>query len=267
VPTRGPPATARSAGACDDGRRSRLWLVLGAGCAAGAPGADTESGASSDRQVAVAAAGSAESTVDEAGVTATRCVTVRVGVVYDVRETDGAGRPGTSPGRLFAAGAYHAAMVQTGDTAPQFQATLANGDVEAFDLAEHLGDGPVVLAFFPGAFTPPCSNEMVAFQDHLDDLADTGATLLGVSADSAFTLNAFRDEYDLEFDIVSDTGRTAIEDYDLRIDVGSIGLHGVANRAVFVLDEDGTVTYTWVADEPPEEPDYAEVLDAAEAAA
>jgi peroxiredoxin len=158
-------------------------------------------------------------------------------------------------------------MVQTGDSAPRFDATLANGDVEAFDLADHLGDGPLVLAFFPGAFTPPCSNEMVALQDHLDRFEAAGATVLGVSADSAFSLNAFRDEHDLEFDLVSDTGRGAIEEYDLLIDVESIGLHGVANRAVFVLDDEGTVTYAWTADEPSTEPDYEELLDAVEAAA
>ncbi|MFB6169393.1 MAG: redoxin domain-containing protein [Haloferacaceae archaeon] len=158
-------------------------------------------------------------------------------------------------------------MAQTGDTAPTFHATLANGDVEEFDLADHLGDGPVVLAFFPGAFTPPCSNEMVALQDHLDEFEEAGATVLGLSADSAFSLNAFRDEYDLEFDLVSDTGRDAIEDYGVLIDIESIGLHGVANRAVFVLDEEGTVTYAWVADEPPEEPDYEELVEAATAAA
>ena len=158
-------------------------------------------------------------------------------------------------------------MLQTGDSAPQFEATLANGDVEAFDLADHLGDGPVVLAFFPGAFTPPCSNEMVALQGHLDGFEAAGATVLGVSADSAFSLNAFRDEHDLEFDLVSDTGRGAIEEYDLLIDVESIGLHGVANRAVFVVDGEGTVTYVWTADEPSTEPDYEELLEAVEAAA
>jgi len=158
-------------------------------------------------------------------------------------------------------------MLQTGDSALAFSATLANGDVEAFDLADHLGDGPVVLAFFPGAFTPPCSNEMVALQGHLDEFEAAGATVLGVSADSAFSLNAFRDEYGLEFDLVSDTGRGAIEEYDLLIDVESIGLHGVANRAVFVLDDEGTVTYAWTADEPSTEPDYEELLAAVEAAA
>ncbi|WP_324758870.1 redoxin domain-containing protein [Haloarcula sp. GH36] len=153
-------------------------------------------------------------------------------------------------------------MVETGDSAPNITATIANGEVEAFDLSEHLGDGPVVLAFFPGAFTPPCSNEMVALQNHIGDFEDAGATVLGVSADSAFSLNAFRDEHGLEFDLVSDMGRQAIQDYGLEIDIEDLGLLGVANRAVFVLDDDGTVSYTWTTDDPTVEPDYEELIDA-----
>jgi len=157
-------------------------------------------------------------------------------------------------------------MVSTGDTAPDISATIANGEVEAFELSDHLGEGPVVLAFFPGAFTPPCSNEMVALQEHLGDFHDAGATVLGLSADSAFSLNSFRDEHGLEFDLVSDMGRSAIQDYDLEIDIGDLGLHGVANRAVFVVDNDGEVSYSWVADDPTNEPDYDELLDAVQSA-
>jgi len=157
-------------------------------------------------------------------------------------------------------------MVSTGDTAPTFTATYRGSDHETFDLAEHLGDGPVVLAFFPGAFTPPCSNEMVALQEHLDQFEDAGATVFGVSADSAFSLGAFADEYDLEFDLVSDMDGDAIGAYDLTMDIADLGLYDVANRAVFVLDDEGTVTYTWVADDPTSEPDYGELVEAVEAA-
>jgi peroxiredoxin len=83
-----------------------------------------------------------------------------------------------------------------------------------------------------------------------------------LSADSPFCLGAFRDEHGLEFDLVSDTARGAISDYAVEIDLPDLGLHGVANRAVYVLDEDGTVTYDWVADDPTNEPDYGEILDA-----
>lgn len=156
-------------------------------------------------------------------------------------------------------------MVSTGEAAPRFTATYRGSEHETFGLAEHLGGGPTVLAFFPGAFTPPCSNEMVALQDRLDELKNAGATLFGISADSSFTLGAFADEYDLAFDLVSDTAGDAIGAYGLSLDLPELGLHGVANRAVYVLDEDGTVTHEWVADDSTNEPDYDELLAAVEA--
>jgi peroxiredoxin len=156
--------------------------------------------------------------------------------------------------------------IEVGDSAPTFEATLGTSDHEDFALEDHLGDGPVVLAFFPGAFTPPCTNEMVALQDHLEEFADAGATLLGVSADSPFSQGAFREEHGLEFDLVSDMAGDAIDAYDVEIDIPDLGLYGAANRAVFVLDDDGTVTYSWVADDPTNEPDYDELLDAVESA-
>jgi peroxiredoxin len=157
-------------------------------------------------------------------------------------------------------------MPAKGDSAPDFTNKVANGDVEEFTLSEHTGDGPVVLAFFPGAFTPPCSNEMVALEEHLDDFEAAGASVYGLSADSPFSLNAFRDEHDLSFPLVSDMSRETIQAYDLEIDVGELGLYGVANRAVYVLNDEGTVTYEWVADTPENEPDYDELVDAAQSA-
>jgi peroxiredoxin len=157
-------------------------------------------------------------------------------------------------------------MVSTGDSAPVFSATFGTSDHEDFDLGDHLGDGPVVLAFFPGAFTPPCSNELIALQERLDEFEDAGATLLGVSADSAFSQGAFREEHGIEFDLVSDTRGDAIREYGLEMDIPDLGLFGIANRAVYVIDDDGVVTYSWIADDPTNEPPYDEVLDAVRSA-
>ncbi|MUW15202.1 redoxin domain-containing protein [Halorubrum sp. CBA1125] len=157
-------------------------------------------------------------------------------------------------------------MVSEGDTAPSFSATVGTSDHEPFDLEDHIGDGPVVLAFFPGAFTPPCTNEMIALQERADEFADAGATLFGISADSPFSLGAFREEHGIEFDLVSDMAGDAIRAYDLEMSIADLGLHGIANRAVFVVDDERTATYAWIADDPTNEPDYEAVLDAVEAA-
>lgn len=106
---------------------------------------------------------------------------------------------------------------------------------------------------------------MVALQEHLDDFEAAGATLFGISTDSPFSQGAFREEHGIEFDLVSDMAGDAIDAYGLSLDLPDLGLHEVANRAVFVLDEDGTVTYSWMADDPTNEPDYDALIDAVEA--
>ncbi|WP_277540957.1 redoxin domain-containing protein [Haloarcula laminariae] len=157
-------------------------------------------------------------------------------------------------------------MIAVGDTAPEFTAPLANGDVAEVSLSEAVADGPVVLAFFPGAFTSVCSHEMESFDDRLGEFADAGVTVYGVSIDTPFAQNAFREELELEFDLISDTERDIVDAYDIAMDFTALGVHNLAKRAVFVVDEDRTVTYAWVTDDPGVEPDYDEVIEAAQGA-
>lgn len=157
-------------------------------------------------------------------------------------------------------------MTSTGDTAPVFSATIGTSDHESFDLQDRLGDGPVVLAFFPGAFTPPCTNEMVAIQDRLSEFEAAGADVIGISADSPFSLEAFSDEHGIEFELVSDMAGNGIDAYGLGIDIPELGLHGISNRAVFVIGAESAVAYEWIADDPTTEPDYDEVLSAVRSA-
>jgi glutaredoxin-dependent peroxiredoxin len=158
-------------------------------------------------------------------------------------------------------------MVDEGDSAPDITAPIADGNVEPFTLSENLGDGPVVLAFFPGAFTSVCSSEMTTFQEDRDTFDEIGATVYGVSVDSPFSLNEFRDQQGIEYGLISDTNKEAIDAYNVRMDFADMGIEGVAKRAVFVLDSDGEVVYKWQSDDPGVEPDYDEVTEAAHDAA
>lgn len=154
-------------------------------------------------------------------------------------------------------------MTTEGDAAPEFTAPLANGDVETVTLSELLSnDSPVVLAFFPGAFTSVCSHEMNTFQDRLDTLTQDGAALYGVSIDSPFSLNEFRDQLELDFGLLSDTNRDLVTAYDVATDFEHVGVEDIAQRAVFVIDGDRTITYRWVGENAGVEPDYDEVEDA-----
>ena len=154
-------------------------------------------------------------------------------------------------------------MVDEGDSAPEFTAPVANGDVEEFSLSDHLDEAPIVLAFFPGAFTPACTSEMNSFQDQLQSFRDAGATVRGISVDTPFSLNEFREQEDLEFGLVSDSNKEIIDDYGVEMDFADMGYYGVAKRAVFVVDGDGEIAYKWVTDDPSRTPDVAEVGEAA----
>jgi peroxiredoxin len=158
-------------------------------------------------------------------------------------------------------------MVSEGDHAPAFTAPLATGGIDSFTLSEQLGDGPVVLAFFPGAFTGVCSHEMSTFEERLDAITDAGGRLYGVSVDSPFALNEFRDKLSLSFDLVSDANREVIDEYDISMDFDHLGVHDLAKRAVFVVDTDGTVTYAWVSDDPGVEPNYEQLQTAVDSLA
>ncbi|WP_440991294.1 redoxin domain-containing protein [Haloarchaeobius baliensis] len=156
-------------------------------------------------------------------------------------------------------------MVDEGDEAPDFTAPMASGGVEQVTLSEQTP--PVVLAFFPGAFTSVCTDELCAFRDRLANFEDVGATVLGVSVDLPFALDEFRDQNDLSFGLVSDSDREIIDAYDVRMDFANLGVPGVAKRLVLVVDGDGTVAYRWISDDPGVEPDYDAVREAAAAAA
>lgn len=153
-------------------------------------------------------------------------------------------------------------MVSDGDDAPEFTAPLAADQLGEFTLSDRLEEAPLVLAFFPGAFTEVCSHEMETFQDRLAEFEDAGASVYGISVDTPFALTEFRDQLGLDFGLVSDTNRGIIDAYDLAMDFSHIGVRDLAKRSVFVVDGDGTLTYAWVSDDPGREPDYDEVLDA-----
>jgi peroxiredoxin len=160
-------------------------------------------------------------------------------------------------------------MIQTGETAPDFTASLATaeGDLDTITLSDRLSEAPLVLAFFPAAFSGTCTDEMSAFRDELDQFTEAGATVFGVSTDLPWSLRAFADAETLSFDLIGDHDRDAVEAYGVKTDFVDMELYDIADRAVFVIDEERTVTYTWLADNPGQEPPYDDVIEATEAAA
>lgn len=143
-----------------------------------------------------------------------------------------------------------------GSKAPEF--TLMNQDRQPVSLSAQRGT-PVVLAFFPAAFSSVCTKELCTFRDSLARLNQAKAQVYGVSVDTFFTLKAFQDQQGLTFPLLSDFNKQAIRDYGV-FNEDMIGLKGIAKRAVFVIDKDGVVRHKEVLDDARNEPDYDAVF-------
>ena len=149
--------------------------------------------------------------------------------------------------------------VEVGAKAPDF--TLPNQDRGQVTLSEELKKGPVVLAFFPAAFSGVCTTEMCTFRDQASELNKVNAQVLGVSVDTFFSLKAWADQQKLSFPLLSDFNKTVIRDYGV-VNPDMIGLKDIAKRAVFVIDTSGVVRHREVLDDARNEPDYGKVRQA-----
>src|SRR5882757_4839273 len=147
--------------------------------------------------------------------------------------------------------------VAVGSKAPDF--TLTNQDREAVTLSTLRGK-PVVLAFFPAAFSSVCTKELCTFKDSMAQLGKANAQVFGISVDTFFTLKAFQDQQKLTFPLLSDFNKQVIRDYGV-FNEDMIGLKGIAKRGVFVIDTGGVVRYREVLDDARNEPNYDKVFE------
>lgn len=147
--------------------------------------------------------------------------------------------------------------VKVGDEAPGF--TLFDMDRKQTTLSDFRGRS-VVLAFYPGAFTSVCEKEMCTLRDSIAGLEDLDAQVLGVSVNDPFANKAFHEMNMLNFPLLCDYNREAVELYGVAMhDFASLKGYTAAKRSVFIVDGDGVVRYRWVSENPGVEPDYEEI--------
>jgi thioredoxin-dependent peroxiredoxin len=124
--------------------------------------------------------------------------------------------------------------LQEGDPAPDF--TLGGVPAGAYHLAAQLGK-VVVLAFYPGDFTPVCLRQLQHYEDQRERLVRTGAVLWAISTDTLELHERMAKSYALSFPLLADEGGKVAAQYGVR------GLLGAARRSVFIVDEKGTIRY------------------------
>jgi len=154
---------------------------------------------------------------------------------------------------LLASSAAFAAL-KAGDPAPAFsaQASLA-GKPFTYSLKDGLAKGPVVVYFYPSAYTAGCNIQAHEFSTHADQFAAAGATVIGVSLDSIERLNEFSADPDYcagKLAVASDRDGKIARAYGLRVSEARSGAtdtrgkeidHGFTERTTFVVKRDGTV--------------------------
>ncbi len=147
---------------------------------------------------------------------------------------------------ILSASAY--AALQPGAQAPDFttQATLA-GKPFKFSLADALKQGPVVLYFYPAAFTPGCTIEAHEFAEATDKFKAMGATVIGVSHDPIDKLNKFSvSECRNKFAVASDADQKITKAYDAVLAMKP----ELSDRTSYVIAPTGKIIYEYSAMNP-----------------
>jgi peroxiredoxin len=147
-------------------------------------------------------------------------------------------------------------QLSRGDSAPGFALPAAPGEV--VDVGARIGERPIVLLFFPLAFSSVCTEEMCAVRDEWRAWTELEADVFGISVDSPFVTRRFREELGLPFPLLSDFNHDVGAAYGVLYE-DYFGLRGVARRAAFVVGTDGRIAYAWVSERDDVLPDFGEV--------
>lgn len=139
-----------------------------------------------------------------------------------------------------------------GQEAPDF--TLPSASGQKITLSALRGT-PVLLAFFPLAFSSTCTAELCEMRDDYDKFAERGITILPISVDSTYSLKEYKSKYDMKVDLLSDFKRDVSRLYGVLNEDRFF-----SNRAYFLIDRDGIIRWEHVEENPGLRREDAEIL-------
>ena len=144
-----------------------------------------------------------------------------------------------------------------GEEAPNF--SLYDSEKNKVNLSDFKGKN-VLLLFFPLAFTGTCTAELCSIRDNIAIYNDTNAQVLGISVDSLFVLNKYKQEQNLNFPLLSDFNKDASKAFDVLYEVfPGFEMEGVSKRAAFVIDKEGKLRYIEVCPTPGDLPNFTAI--------
>jgi peroxiredoxin len=149
--------------------------------------------------------------------------------------------------------------LQKGDKAPDFK--LFNSDKQEVSLSDYKGKNIVIL-FFPLAFTGVCTAELCEMRDNIAVYSNLNAEIMGISVDSLFTLEKFKTEQKLPFNLLSDFNKEISTAYGSLYENFVLGMKGVSKRSAFVVDAEGNIQYAEVLEDAGKVPNFEAVQSA-----
>lgn len=147
-------------------------------------------------------------------------------------------------------------IIETGQIAPDF--SLYDNEKNKVTLSELKGQN-VLLLFFPQAFTSVCTKELCSIRDNIAAYNNTNAKVFGISVDSVFTLNKFREEQQYNFPLLSDFNKEVSTLYGTIYNDWILDMKGVSKRSAFLIDKEGVIRYAEVLENAGEVPDFGKI--------
>ena len=149
--------------------------------------------------------------------------------------------------------------INVGDTAPNFE--LVDTELKMRTLDEFKGK-KIVLSFIVSASSPVCEVELCTFRDSWNEISNLGAQVIAISNDGPFANKAFAEKNNYNFPLLGDYKSQTIRDYDVLMPhLLHVKDYNAAKRSVFIIDENGTIVYKWVSEDPLKEPNYQEIIE------
>jgi peroxiredoxin len=143
--------------------------------------------------------------------------------------------------------------IQVGQQAPEF--SLYNSDKNKVSLSDFKGKN-VLLLFFPQAFSSICTKELCSVRDDINRYNHSNAVVLGISVDSVNSLNRFREDQKLDFQLLSDFNKETSRSYDAIYENWVLDMKGVSKRSAFIIDKEGKIAYAEVLESPADLPNF-----------
>ncbi len=143
--------------------------------------------------------------------------------------------------------------LKIGDKVPEFE--MYTTDKKLITDKDLLGKKTLLL-FFPAAFTSTCTKELCSVRDDIGRYNNLNVDVMGISADTVYSLIKYRDEQSLNFPLASDFNKVVAAKFDSVYEVFAFGAKGIPKRSAFFVDEKGIIQYEEVLEDAGKIPDF-----------